>query len=161
MACATEAHLYLRDLNRSPFNVGTRVTLADFTNEQVEEINRRHDGVLKSPEDMARFLDLTGGHPYLVRRGLLELAAGGLSLDSLAPRMGAADGPFADHLRRLGCLVAADHDLAAAAREALAGRACEEASFLRLRTAGVLAGDSAARPRLRCRIYADYLRERL
>jgi hypothetical protein len=31
IAYATEAHLFISDMNQSPFNVGTRLTLADFT----------------------------------------------------------------------------------------------------------------------------------
>ena len=38
---ATEAHLFITDLNQSPFNVGTRLTLEDFTFEQVAELNGR------------------------------------------------------------------------------------------------------------------------
>src|SRR5205814_806452 len=35
IAYATEAHLFITDINQSPFNVGTRVALSDFTVEQV------------------------------------------------------------------------------------------------------------------------------
>jgi AAA domain-containing protein len=35
MAYATEAHLFIADLNQSPFNVGTGLTLGDFTLEIV------------------------------------------------------------------------------------------------------------------------------
>ena len=48
---ATEVHLFIRDLNQSPFNVGTRVALEDFTRPQV-----------------ARLAELVGGHPCLTRR---------------------------------------------------------------------------------------------
>jgi hypothetical protein len=41
IAYATEAHLFITDQNRSPFNVGTRLELEDFTFEQVAELNRR------------------------------------------------------------------------------------------------------------------------
>src|SRR6185369_11889429 len=37
IAYATEAHLFISDLNQSPFNVGTRLTLEDFTGEQLAE----------------------------------------------------------------------------------------------------------------------------
>src|SRR5918912_560109 len=42
IAYATEAHLFITDLNQSPFNVGTRLTLEDFTPGEVAELNRRY-----------------------------------------------------------------------------------------------------------------------
>ena len=42
IAYATEAHLFITDMNQSPFNVGTRLALDDFTFEQVTELNRRY-----------------------------------------------------------------------------------------------------------------------
>src|SRR4029434_1802258 len=42
IAYATEAHLFITDLNQSPFNVGTRLALEDFNFEQVAELNRRY-----------------------------------------------------------------------------------------------------------------------
>jgi DNA-binding SARP family transcriptional activator len=46
MAYATEARLFITDLNQSPFNVGTRVTLDDLTWEQVADLNRRYGSPL-------------------------------------------------------------------------------------------------------------------
>src|SRR5262249_8661153 len=77
IAFATEAHLFIADVNQSPFNVGTRVTLEDFTPEQVADLNGRHGSPLKSDEELTRFYHLVGGHPYLVRRALHEMAARG------------------------------------------------------------------------------------
>jgi hypothetical protein len=42
IAYATEAHLFINDPNQSPFNVGTKLTLSDFTCEQVADLNRRY-----------------------------------------------------------------------------------------------------------------------
>src|SRR5262245_3048137 len=46
IAYATEAHLFITDLNQSPFNVGTRLALEDFGFEQVAELNRRYGSPL-------------------------------------------------------------------------------------------------------------------
>src|SRR5262245_3305688 len=46
IAYATEAHLFITNLNQSPFNVGTRLLLEDFTFEQIAELNRRYDSPL-------------------------------------------------------------------------------------------------------------------
>src|SRR5205814_9448331 len=47
IAYATEAHLFISDLNQSPFNVGTRLELSDFTGQQVTELNRRYGSPLR------------------------------------------------------------------------------------------------------------------
>ena len=72
---ATEAHMFISDMNQSPFNVGTRLVLADFTSDQVWELNGRHGSPLHDQRELQAFYDLVGGQPYLTRRGLHELAA--------------------------------------------------------------------------------------
>jgi hypothetical protein len=167
IAYATEAHLFITDLNQSPFNVGTRLALDDFTVEEVAELDRRYGRPLDDPARVRRFYGLVGGHPYLVREGLHEMAARGMDLESLERLADHDDGPFGDHLRRLALSLAhgdaaTGAPLADAMREVLAGRPCPTAeSFYRLRSAGVVAGDSAGDARPRCRLYAAYLGRRL
>src|SRR5947208_13728322 len=81
IAYATEAHLFITDLNNSPFNVGTRLTLEDFTLEQVADLNRRYGSPLGNPAEVNRLYRLVGGHPYLLRRALHELAIHPLGVD--------------------------------------------------------------------------------
>src|SRR6185369_2500487 len=99
MAYATEASLFITDINQSPFNVGTRLTLRDFTSEQVAELDRRHGAPLADPRDLAIFSSLVGGHPYLVRQGLLALATG-TTLEALLELAPSVEGPFGEHLGR-------------------------------------------------------------
>jgi DNA-binding SARP family transcriptional activator len=154
IAYATEAHLFIKDLNQSPFNVGTRLTLEDFTRGEVEELNHRYGSPLADGAETARFFRLVGGHPYLVRRGLHALAAEGADPDALESLAGSSDGPFGDHLRRMVAVLAQDADLCDAVRAVLHGRPCPtETSFYRLRSAGVIAGTGAAEARPRCRLY--------
>jgi len=65
IAYATEAHLFIKDMNQSPFNVGTRLALEDFTEEQVAELNRRYGSPLKDEAELKRYCSLVSGHPYL------------------------------------------------------------------------------------------------
>ena len=44
IAYATEAHLFITDMNQSPFNVGARLTLKEFSKEQVTELNCLYSG---------------------------------------------------------------------------------------------------------------------
>jgi hypothetical protein len=161
LAYATEAHLFITDVHQSPFNVGTRLTLEDFTFEQVVELNRRHGSPLSEAE-IERFFQLFGGHPYLARCGLHEMTARGVSLEALEAQAGRDEGPFGDHLRRLLISLSQDASLCDVARGVIEGQPCPTAeSFYRLRSAGVVVGNSAREARLRCRLYATYLKQHL
>jgi len=162
IAYATEAHLFITDINQSPFNVGTRLSLEDFTLEQVAELNQRHGSPLASEDELRRFTAVVGGHPYLVRRSLYEMTTRHLALDELEAAPGRDDGPFADHLRRILVLLGNDPPLAAILRGVIDGRPCPTAEgFYRLRSAGLVLGSSAAQARPRCQLYAGYLQRHL
>jgi DNA-binding SARP family transcriptional activator len=162
IAYATEAHLFISDLNQSPFNVGTRLTLGDFTLAEVAELNRRYGSPLRGDEEAARFHDLLGGQPYLAQRGLAEMASRGMRLGELEAGAERETGIYGDHLRRLLASLSRDAALCDAVRAVLAGRSCSTAeSFYRLRTAGVLAGETPSEARPRCRLYAAYLSRHL
>jgi hypothetical protein len=162
IAYATEAHLFITDLNQSPFNVGTRLTLEDFTAEQVAQLNTRYGLPLKGAEEVGNFYRLTGGQPYLVRRGLHEMSTEKLSLAAFASVADRDEGPFGDHLRRILVLLAQDDALCQVIREILKGNGSpDQESFYRLRSAGVMAGDSAGEVRPRCQLYASYLEHHL
>jgi len=162
IAYATEAHLFISDVNQSPFNVGTRLALEEFTLNQVLDLNRRYGSPMNSTTQAERYYDLLGGHPFLVRCGLQEMASGGLTLEQLEAQPEADEGPFAAHLRRILLLLGRDPDLTEGLREVLRGRPCPSLElFYRLRSAGILAGDSAHDARARCRLYAAYLSRHL
>ena len=162
IAYATEAHLFIADQNQSPFNVGVRLTLSDFTREQVAELNRRHGSPLRSDADLNRFYDLVGGHPYLVRCGLAGIAAQHLSIAELEALGLQEQGPFGDHLHRLRITLHQNPELTAMMRKVLRkepDRAIE--SFYRLRSAGLITGDIGSEARPRCHLYAAYLSRHL
>ncbi len=162
IAYATEAHLFITDLNQSPFNVGTRLALEDFSFEQVAELNRRYGSPLGDRAEVARYYRLVGGHPYLVRRGLYEMAAREIKLAALEDRADQDDGPFSDHLRRLAVSLTQDRALSEVVRRVLKGiSSVGTESFYRLRSAGLMAGDSERDVRLRCQLYATYLEKHL
>lgn len=162
MAYATEAHLFIKDLNQSPFNVGTRLALDDFTRDQVSELNGRFGSPLPNFASLARFYRVVSGQPCLVCRGLHEMAAHGLSIDDLERQADQEDGVFGDHLRRLLVALAMAPDLCEAVREVLAGQVCPTLdSFYRLRSAGVLSGTSPQDAHPRCQIYGTYLARHL
>jgi DNA-binding SARP family transcriptional activator len=162
IAYATEAHLFISDLNQSPFNVGTRLTLEDFTQEQVAELNRRHGSPLRDPDEVARLFSLVGGHPYLVRRGLHEIVTRGLDIAAFEAQAGQDDGLFGDHLHRMRVSLSQDEALCESLRAVLRGESCPTPeSFYRLRSAGVLSGTSIQDAQPRCQLYRIYLERHL
>jgi len=162
IAYATEAHLFITDMNQSPFNVGTRLTLEDFTQVQVAELNRRYQSPIKEQEELNRFYRLVGGQPYLVRRGLHELAKGKLSFEAFEEVAARDEAFYGDHLRRLLVLLVRDQELAGIMRGILNSEPCPTPeSFDRLRSAGLILGHTPEDARPRCRLYAIYLRRHL
>lgn len=155
---ATEAHLFISDLNQSPFNIGIRLHLEDFSVDQVAELNRRYGEPLMDRDEVERFQRLVGGQPYLVRRGLADLASRATGLAGLEADAEQDDGPYGDHLRRVLISVSNADAYVDAVRAVLRGAPCPSKDlFYHLRAAGVLRGGGAADAQVRCPLYARYL----
>lgn len=156
MAYSTEAHLFITDPNQSPFNVGTRLELHDFTPAQAAELNQRYGRPLRDDE-VARLYRLVSGQPFLTRRSLDELASHALDLDTLVARADRQDGPFGDHLRRLLAALAAFPELMESTRLLLQGGQPAPDVFYRLRSLGLVTGDAYNVAHIRCSVYATFL----
>ena len=158
IAHSTEPHLFIHDTTQSPFNVGTQVTLSDFDLPQMAQLNAAYDSPLEAAEDMARFHALVNGQPYLAGKGYYEMQVrqwGYAALEADAPN---ENGIFGEHLRRLRAILHQNEENLAAVRAVLRGQSCPDmASFYRLRSAGILRGDSERTPALRCPLYETYL----
>jgi hypothetical protein len=162
IAYATEPHLFITDPNQSPFNVGTKLELHDFTLAQVAELNQRYALPLKDELEVAGYFRLVGGHPYLVHSGIYEMKKQGLSLTAFQALAESDEGPFGDHLQRILVLLAREPALTEAMREVLRGHACPNTdSFYRLRSTGLISGQSAREAKPRCPLYANYLERHL
>jgi DNA-binding winged helix-turn-helix (wHTH) protein len=159
---ATEAHLFITDLNQSPFNVGTRLALKDFTLEQVMELNRRYGNPLQDETEVARLQNLLGGHPYLTQRALYEMVKGNVNLQAIEEQADRDEGVFGDHLKRM--LVSLEQEQMVL--EELRGFLLSDArlsndTLSRLRSAGILASEASQIATLRCALYAAYLKRHL
>jgi DNA-binding SARP family transcriptional activator len=162
IAYATEAHLFITETDQSPFNVGTRLMLADFTFAQVSDLNGRYGAPLRDVAEVQRFYRLVGGHPYLVTRGLSEMVAQGLTLTTLEAEADRDGGLFGDHLRRMLVVLARNPSLREIVSGVLQGRPCpSEESFYQLWSAGIVAGESSQDVRPRCHLYQSYLKRHL
>ena len=162
IAYATEPHLFITDVNQSPFNVGTRLELRDFTFQETSEMNRRIGSPLRSEAEVSRYSRLVGGSPYLVHRGLQEMVSSEMDLPAFALQADRDDGVFGDHLRRMLSVLAKDDELCEVVRGLLRGGPCPTPhSYYRLRAAGIIGGDSARNAKFRCEVYANYLERHL
>ncbi|HBE18493.1 MAG TPA: molecular chaperone Tir [Cyanobacteria bacterium UBA11149] len=95
---STEVYIPM-DINQSPFNVGLPIELLDFSFEQVSNLAGRH-GLNCSSSEVARLMGIIGGHPYLVRLALYQIAREELTLNRLIEIAPTEAGIYGDHLRR-------------------------------------------------------------
>jgi hypothetical protein len=159
---ATEANLFIKDPNQSPFNVGTKLALSDFNRKQVAELNARYGRPLRDDAGLDRFFAEVGGSPYLVRRGLQELKKPGADLDTFLAEADRDEGPFGDHLRRILVMLAKNPSLCEPVKRILQGSTeIGMDDFVRLRSAGVMAGESAREVQPRCKLYAAFLKRHM
>ncbi|WP_165864443.1 AAA-like domain-containing protein [Capsulimonas corticalis] len=158
LSYATETHLLIQDAYQSPFNVGVKVELADFTRDQIAALNERLGRPLLNDSAIDQFQFLAGGHPHLVCRGLSWMAYEHKSVSEFAASASLDNGPFGSHLRRLR-IVAQNPELMSAIQDLLQGGCCtDNDAWLHLRSAGVVVGDDCSNVRIRCEIYTQYLR---
>jgi AAA-like domain/CHAT domain len=87
------------NINQSPFNVGLPIELPELTQVQVEELVQRH-GINWTEKQIERLMRLVGGHPYLVRVALYEVARDRMNLEELIQIAPTEEGIYNDHLRR-------------------------------------------------------------
>ncbi|MBI5707579.1 MAG: AAA-like domain-containing protein [Armatimonadetes bacterium] len=160
LAYATEAHLFITDLSQSPFNIGVRVGMQDFHEEEVKELQGRYMGALA--QDVHRdVFGLTKGHPFLTRRAFAFLAKDG-SIESLKQLASEVDGPFGEHLRRTWIAISQDPELTNEVRRLLSGRPFEDPTTrYRLWSSGIIRVSRDGAVEFRVPIYGPYLRAAL
>ncbi|GAX43043.1 hypothetical protein NIES4075_40530 [Tolypothrix sp. NIES-4075] len=87
------------NINQSPFNVGLPIELPDLNQAQVQELTQRH-GLNWTGEQVEQLMRLVGGHPYLTRVALYQIARDRMTLEKLQQIAPTEEGPYSDHLRR-------------------------------------------------------------
>ncbi|NMF63141.1 AAA-like domain-containing protein [Brasilonema octagenarum] len=87
------------NINQSPFNVGLPIELPEFNSSQVQDLVQRHK-LNWTQEEINKLMAMLGGHPYLVRKALHEIARGRISLSQLLKIAPTEEGFYNDHLRR-------------------------------------------------------------
>ncbi len=106
------------NINHSPFNVGLPIELPEFNYAQVEDLTQRH-GLNQSDIKITELMNLVGGHPYLVRVALYQIARGRMTLPKLQEIAPTASEPYSDHLRRHLLNLQQDAELIAALKRVM------------------------------------------
>jgi hypothetical protein len=159
LVTSTEPYLFIDRPHESPFNVGEVLTLADFSSEQVRELNTLHDSPL-FPREVDRLYELLRGQPYLTRKAFYVIKSG-LTPEQLFTQAAEDTGPFGDHLRNYFLRLLNHPDLVAALKQVSLGRGCPDSKLAyRLESAGLVRAE-AGKVAPRCSLYAQYFRERL
>jgi hypothetical protein len=159
IAHATDPTLWIEDLAQSPFNVGLRMTLQDFDEQQITDLNLKHGKPLASPEEVKRLMNLVGGHPHLVRIALYMLVTEKWDLTRLEDSASDPEGPFSNHLNYYHRVLAGSPELEQEVRRVLETGACSNRDlFQKLWVAGLILGKNPAAVRMRCRLYHDFFK---
>jgi predicted XRE-type DNA-binding protein len=155
---ATEAHLFIANLNQSPFNVGRPVPMSMFSVDEVHALNERYGRPLTSETQQSELHGLVGGQPYLTRRAFDALVTGEHTPDSLFENADRDDGPFGDHLKRILLSVTQLPFVWEALQTSVAGASFPDSAGLqRLVAAGVLVHRPPHEYKLACELYRRYL----
>ena len=158
---ATEPSMLIQDVNRSPFNVGTKIVLGDLTISQVAELAQRYRAPIDSSQ-RDELMRLLSGHPYLTSRALYALVAEHITWSDLLASAPSSGGVFGDHLRAQLTLLGTRPELRDAVRQVLTRGQCpDEIMFYRLVQAGLVRGAEAGACQMRNELYALYFRNKV
>lgn len=161
MVITAEPNALIQDVNQSPFNVGDRIELDDFSLAQTTALSM-HYQVQLTTSDLLTIQQLLAGHPFLTTRIFSALAARSLAWPQLAGIATAQLGPFDDHLRRYLTILQAQPELGQALKQVISQGTCtNERDFFRLLQLGLIKGIDAEACECRCRLYAEYFQQHL
>jgi len=150
------------NINQSPFNVGIPIELPELNPIQVWDLVQRHS-LDWQPNQVEELMSMTGGHPYLVRVALHQIARGKMTVEKLLQVAPTEEGPFYDHLRRHLLNLEENAELVAAIQQVVAANQPVEikaAAAFKLRSMGLVKFQGNAVTPL-CQMYRRYFRDRL
>jgi serine/threonine-protein kinase len=158
---STEPYVPL-NINQSPFNVGKRVELPEFTLEQVQDLAQRY-GLSGAYHQVENLMTLVGGHPYLIRIALYHLRRQDVTLETLQQSAHTEAGIYGDHLRRHLLNLQGVPNLPEALRQVVTREGpvdIDASAAYKLESMGLVEMEgNCARPR--CAIYRYYFRDHL
>lgn len=150
------------NINQSPFNVGLPIELPELNQQQVQDLIKRH-GLDWSREQLEQVMAMLGGHPYLVRVALYEIARNRMTLEQLLQVAPMEEGPYYDYLRRHLLNLENDTSLVVAIKQIVAANKpvrIETGLAFKLRSMGLVKFQGNDVMPL-CNLYRQYFRDRL
>lgn len=108
---STEEYATL-NINRSRFNIGLPIRLVEFTQQQVEDLAKRHGLDWSIGKESTQLISLVGGHPSLVRIALYYICCQEMTLEELIQDALANGGIYRYHLWRHWIKLQENPDLA-------------------------------------------------
>lgn len=142
---STEPYLFIKDVLRSPFNVGLSIELRLFNEAECQKLNGLYHARL-TKNQLLQLMALLNGHPHLTHLAFYALTATSMDFSDLVLKAAERDGPFGAHLRALEYKLMDDmgRRLLEAMREIVHdGEASSREDFYRLHGAGLVREDSA------------------
>jgi hypothetical protein len=160
LVISTDPNLMINDINQSPFNVGTRIYLDDFNEAQVRDLNFLYRSPIKE-QQMTLFVDLLDGHPYLTKEALYTMINRRISWEELTKIAISPKGPFYNHLRHYEARLQRQTELKNELKHILKYDRClDQLVFNRLLQSGLVKGEPGS-CRCRCKLYSDYLKDKI
>ncbi|UBF29271.1 AAA-like domain-containing protein [Kovacikia minuta CCNUW1] len=104
------------NMDQSPFNVGFATELRELRRVEVQDLIQRH-GLQWGEEPMEQLMQLVGGHPYLLRVALYQIARQRMTLTELLEVAPTEGGLYGEHLRHHYLNLKSDHKLVTALRQ--------------------------------------------
>ncbi len=148
-----EPSFFIDDLTQSPFNIGLRVELNAFTNEEVAKFASLH-GLEENSDIIDKIMKYIGGRPYLVHLILYHIAMEPSSCDKL---FDVNNEIFRDHLNHFLIHFQKEKKLAEAMKDIISGAGCEDVKIAnRLEAAGLVRWNDEQEVVPFCRLYSEY-----
>lgn len=152
------------DINQSPFNVGLPVELREWSQQQVQDLAKRHGLDWSTDQEAERLMDMVGGHPYLVRMALYYIRYRGITLDWLLQTAPTEGEIYSAHLRRYLETLKQHPELAAAMKKVVDATSpvrLEPTQADKLHSMGLVKRHENGAVTPRCELYRQYFREYL
>jgi len=90
----------IADKNLSPFNIAKKLTLTDFSGDDIEKLNKRHKRIFPN-HCLEDFFTCTAGHPFLVNQSFYWISERGESVENFFSSLLDFTGAFGEHLQAL------------------------------------------------------------
>jgi hypothetical protein len=153
---STEVYITL-EANKSPFNVGLPIELHPLTPDQVQTLAERYD-LDWSLHQSLQLMELVGGQPYLIKKGLYHLWRQDITFADLLQTATSPQGIYGDHLQWQQLHLQRHPDLAADFAQVLQGKTTgclDLVSVSQLQSQGLITLQNNM-PQLSCRLYQEF-----